>query len=338
MGRQAWRFGVAAALALQAAAMAFQSGAAAHSDERLVNVVKDPATGEWKEVAALEVESSEGRLREVAAAISESRFKDALKLLKNWLNSYGESDIQYPAYLILRGRALLGAKEYYEAHKTLEAFLNEFPSSPRVGEAVDMEVVIAEVFLSGVNRKFLGLPILPAEDEGLQILDRISVDFPEDAAAVMAIKDKADFFFYQTGEHDFAELDYVRILTEHPGSRYEAYALKKAADSALATFKGSAFDDAPLIEAKARYEQYRRAYPDPARQEGVEATLEAIREKMALKPFEKGRFYERIGHPKTAVYFYQKALKDWPNTVAASRSRGRLIALGVGVDESGGQG
>ena len=134
---------------------------------------------------------------------------------------------------------------------------------------------------------------------------------------------------FKVGDHALAELEYARMIKEYPSSRYHQYALRRTADSALASYRGVAYDDAALVEAEERYGEYRTQYPAVADHEGVGLVLSAIVEQRAEKDFSIGEYYERTEHLATAVFYYEAVLTDWPGTVAASKARSRLELLGI---------
>ena len=230
--------------------------------------------------------------------------------------------------MIAKAKALIGLRDFYKAHVVLTEFLNEFGGMALTSEALRLEFVIAETFLSGTKRKVWGVPLVSGKDLALEILDSLSTDYPDSRFAELAIKTKADRMFAD-GEFALAEMEYARLLQEYPQSRYDQFALRRSADSALAAFGGVEYDEAALIEADERFEEYRLRYPADAAGEGVELILNDVREKRAEKEFGIGSYYERTGHLTSAVYYYQLILRDWPKTVAAVKASVRLELLGA---------
>ena len=47
-----------------------------------------------------------------------------------------------------------------------------------------------------------------------------------------------------------------------------------------------------------------------------------------------GRFYERRGHPTSAVYYYRHCIAAYPGTGSAAQAQERLDALGGGKKAS----
>lgn len=306
--------------------------AAAQDDERRTRTVaRDPATGEWVDATPADAGTPEGDLRLAREALVHRDYSRTLRLVAEWERAYGKTHELHPAAILVRTQAMIGQRRYEAARKILARFVDEYDGTSYVHEALRQEFIIAEAFLGGAKRPFLWLPILPAEDMGLRILDDLSTGFPDDAHAEAAVKTKADYFF-RTGEHPLAEMEYARLLDEHPNGRYHAFALRRAADAAQASYAGVEYDEAPLIEAQQRYEEYAQRYPAEASAGGVGGIIEKIQQDRADKELSFGRYYERTRHPRTAIYYYELVLKDWPDSVAAQKAKERLAILGAPVE------
>lgn len=317
---------VSAAAEPMAAATAISAELAQPPPERIQEWEYDVATQQWVAVTPPAPGTPEGDLHAANVLIRNGKFTAAIRALKRWEKAYGPTDPLFPSALVALAQAQIGARDHYEAYKTTQRFMNEFEGLEQTRAVLRQSFVIAEAFLSGVKRKFLGLRILPADDVALRILDDISAQYAGDEIAEFAIRTKGDYFF-RTGDHDLAELEYSRLINEYAGGRYHTFALKRAADSAMAQFAGTAYDESPLIEASGRYTEYMAAAPDDAGQEGVGEILEAIRQERAMKDFSIGRYYEKTRHVSSAVFYYENILRDWPDTIGADRAAARLEVL-----------
>ena len=118
-------------------------------------------------------------------------------------------------------------------------------------------------------------------------------------------------------------------------SRYVRRATLQAARAALASFPGTEFDDAALIEAEERFSRYLAQYPGSAEQEGVGLIVADIGETRAAKEFSIGEYYVRTGHGRAALFYYRSTMRHWPETIAALRAAERLQATGADVEMEG---
>lgn len=284
----------------------------------------DASRGEWVEKAPPEPGTAEGDLAIAQQAFGDGDYGRANRLIKKWFKSYDESAGIYPNAVLLKAKIQKARERYYEAYLTLDVFLDDYSSSVVIEEALIELFNIAEVQLSGVKRRnWMGFRWGSMEDTGLEILDEISASYANTSLAEQALKAKGDYFF-ANGDFGLAEIEYNRLTQEYPNSRYYRYALRRSADSALAGFAGTRFDDAPLIEAAERYDVYRRQFPGLAEQEGIGLILNDIRERRATKEFEIGRFYDRVGQGNAATIYYRSTKENWPETIAANRASNEL--------------
>jgi len=288
----------------------------------------DGTRKDWVETPPPPSDTAEGKLHAIRILIEEGQFRKVPSAVKKFGKEFGESDALYPAALLAKAEALIGQKEYQKAHLALQEFLSQFGGTALTAEASRLEFVIAETYLAGTKRKVIGLRLLSGEDLALQILDEISVDYPESELAELAIKTKADYLF-RKGNHSLAELEYSRLVREYPRSRYHPFCFRRSAEAALAAFQGVEYDEAALIEAEERYGDYRGAYPDAAQREGVDLVLDGIRDARAEKELSIGQYYERTDHVRSAIFHYSLVRERWPDTLAANKATSRLELLGT---------
>ena len=309
-------------------AMCLVGGWTAQAQDRLRNLVYDPASKDWIEQAPPLPGTPEGQLYEIRVLIKDGSPRRAFSRLDDFVAQHGVDHPLYAETLILRAQALVAREEFEKAHEILQMFLAEFQGMELTGDALRLEFVVAEAFLGGAKRRFLRVFKIKDVDFGYRILDEIATDYPDSPLAELALKRKGDHLA-RVGDHDLAELEYARMLREYPQSRYHRYALSRTAESALASFGGIEFDEAALIEAEERYRDYLAQYPAAAAGEGIGLILDSIRESRAEKDFRIGEYYERTEHVGSAVFYYRLVRQNYPDSIAASKARERLELLGA---------
>jgi outer membrane protein assembly factor BamD (BamD/ComL family) len=313
--------------------MAGPVGAVDDDDGPKERMVYDPATGRWIEEAPPEPGTERGDLelaKRIMAGGDKGDGEKARKALEDWIKTYGEASDLYGEALFAMADARFLEESYIKAHEHYQEYINEFPGTALEERAWRREFVIAEVFLSGRKKKTWGMRLFKAEDEAIDILDQLAVENPKTLLAEQAIKTKADFY-YRTGEFELAEEEYARLTREFPNSRYARLAMLQSARSALASFPGVEFDDAPLIEAEERFVQFQSQYPRFASQQRVGVVLDDISNTRAHKEYVIGEYYERTDSIRSAVFYYRSVMTHWPDSTWASLAAGRLEGLGFGV-------
>jgi len=295
---------------------------------RLRTLTFDPQKSAWTEETPPIPGTPESDLFLIRRSNAEERYSSALRGAARFEKSHGAANPLFPEVMLAKAEALIGRKDFEDAHELLQKFLDEYGGMAITVDALRMEFIIAEAYLGGVKRTVWGIFRVSAVEEGHKILDEIIADYPDTKLAELAHKAKADHLF-RAGDHDLAELEYARMLRDYAQSRYQEYALRRAADAALASFAGVDYDEAALVEAQERYNDFRVRFGAAGEREQVTVILDSIRQSRAEKDFRIGEYYERTYHLSSAVFYYQGVLRDWPGTLAATKATARLELLGA---------
>ena len=290
----------------------------------------DPAQNRWVEAPRPIPGTEDGDLDIARQYMAREDYKTALKGLTAWIKKYGTASPRYPEALYLKGTAEMGTEDYRAARDDFQKLLNDYPGSIYAERALSGQYRVAEQYLAGKKRKALGgLFKIPDRDAGVKIMDDVAVNYADTPLAESAQLAKANYY-YERGDFDLAQDEYARFARDFSRSRYHAKALLYSAYSALASFAGIKFDDAPLIEAQERLGQFTRSYPAQAEQMQAPTTLEQIASTRADKTLDIAKFYEKTGQPGAARFYYRATVQRWPNTPAAAEARGNLAKLGAG--------
>jgi outer membrane assembly lipoprotein YfiO len=295
-----------------------------HAEE----LVFDEKTGQWRQIVEPVPGTEDGDLDIARQWLSRGEYKTVLKIVKAWMSTYGTSAPRYPEALYLKGTAYLERGLYKESHEAYQALLNDFPASPYAEDALSGDFRVAEQYLAGKRKRVWGgLLWFRDREGGVTILDEIIANYSDTPLAEMAQMAKAEYY-YGRGDFELAESEYATFARNYPRSRWHGRALLMSARSALARFPGVKFDDAALIEAQERFQQFQREYPAMAEQQGTATTLKEIASTRADKTLDIGKFYQKTGHPQAAKFYYREITIRWPGTPASIEARRRLTALG----------
>ncbi len=286
----------------------------------------DPQSGQWVQIASPTPGTEDGDLELARSLLARGKAKKARSQLKKWLKRYPDSP-RYPEALFYLADAEFQLARYYKAYERYEELLDSVLAGDLIERALRRELAIAELFLTGKRRKVLGVALLPATEEGLDMLDSIAmrrITPPE--LAEQALKLRADYFYGQ-GQFAEAELEYARLAREFPRGAYTPMATLRSAQAAMASFGGIKFDDAPLIEAETRFRLVLRRYPKFAEQQQVPQLLEQIRNTRAQKEYHIASWYHKTKRYQAAKFYYQTVIEHWSDTHWASLAQGGLEAL-----------
>lgn len=320
---------------MAALALALTCGVAQAQDQQYrEREVLDPETDEWQELPPAPPGTPPDELARARALLAEGKARDANRLLEDWVKANPDHE-RYLEGVFLYGESFFERELYWEAYEQYE-IVAENGSGELYRLVLRREMDVARAFLAGKKRRVLKIFRMPAYDDGIKILDRVWERIPGTRLGEVALKLKADYF-YNNGELQSAQDEYVNMTREYPSGRYSRVAALRAADAAAAAFPGIAYDERPLLDAQERYQAVLRVYPEYAEQQNVPQRLEGIRSQRADKDLYIAKWYERTQRRGAAEFYYRQILLDWPDTLAASEARTRLRGLGIEIEQEAGQ-
>lgn len=308
------------------AILVLASGFAGAQDYREREVL-DPNRDTWTPAPTDEVLSPLAAARRM---ISDGEEDDARDLLEEWLEQNVDSENYYDA-VYLMGEAYFSDELFWQAFEQFD-LVADTTAGDLFFSALRRSMDVARAFLAGEPRIVWKIFRLPAQPDGIEILDRVEQRVPGTRLAQEAVKVKADYFF-EDGQMRLAQDEYQRLYRDYPEGRYSRAALLRSAVAAEASFNGIRFDDQPLIEADERYRTVQDVYPAYAEREAIAERRRGIRRQRAEKDLEVARWYERSRNPEAAAFYYRLVIRDFSGTQAADEARSRLLDLGFMLEQ-----
>ena len=206
----------------------------------------DPQRG-FVELAAPEPNTPAAELAAARRMLAEGSPKRALKRLKRFLKLYPESPLR-PEALFVMGDCQMRRGNYFKAYKFYEQIIDGYAGSAFYVKALSRELEIAKLYLSGTRRKFLGLRIVNASGDALEMLSRIQERFPGSELAAEALLTMADYH-YRRGEFEDAAPLYKMLAERFPDSEYYRRSLLRNAQATHASYRGPHYDASILSAA-----------------------------------------------------------------------------------------
>lgn len=278
--------------------------------------------GKWVPAAKPAEGTVEGELAIIRTHIAQRDRKKALAAVERFLARYPD-DAACEEAMLLAGQADLDAGQYYQAYEQFEKMLDRYPNGRFLERALTREMDVANAFLAGKKRTVAKVFRLPAKDEGLDILRRIAEHAPSSLIAESALL-RIGEYHYQQGEYAESADAYDEFLQLFPRSGRVPHAMLRGAQAMLASFKGVPYDETPLIEAEQRYKVIIDQYPAAARKARAKQALRQISELRAERAFQTARFYERTKRPKSAKFYYQQVVDQYPGSPWAAQAQAAL--------------
>jgi outer membrane protein assembly factor BamD (BamD/ComL family) len=233
--------------------------------------------------------------------------------------------------LLCQGKLSKAAGEYRK-------LLDEFPDGEFYDAALDRQFRIATAFLGGHKRPFLGIFKIKGYSQGVKMMDDISYRVPLDDPDGMGTKAALAVaqHYQQRKMLEEAYYRWAEIHDQHSTNRLGKQALLEMAECREALYRGSQYDSSDLIgrplnpqsyydSAKSSYEKFKRQYPGDANEYGVDRKLNEIDERLAIKQFQAGQYYQERGKMLSANLYYRMVIDRWPHTETA-KIAGQLLA------------
>ena len=278
---------------------------------------------DWKLLDSPEDGSPEAQLAQARLQLAQGNPAEAQRLASIWLDRNKRNPLVAEAYLI-RGDALYEQKEYYEALFDYEIIARSHYESEPFQIALQREFEIAKMFAHGSLRKKWGMRILDATAEAEEIFFLIQERSDASKLAENAGIELADLYF-RLAQMKLAAEAYQLFLENFPMSTLRGKAKQRLVYARLATYRGPAFDDKGLIDAREELIQLETTSPSHARRIDAEAIIVRIDESVAQKLLRTARWYLMVNNPISAEYTVRRLVDEHLNTLATIEALEHLV-------------
>jgi outer membrane assembly lipoprotein YfiO len=230
-----------------------------------------------------------------------------------------------------RGLFLLAEAYYQYGDRTrafyhLDELMDYYGESRLFYPALEKQFQIADAYLRGYKNRLFGIPLLGAQEDGIEMLFRIQERAPGSPLAERAVLRTADYY-YDHAQYDLAADVYAHYARRYPRSPVLPRVQLRRAFASLAQFRGLNYDATPLVDAKAQLEAIRVAFPQMAEDENVPSVIERINATLAAKLYHTADFYVRTHAPRSAAYTYRYLISRYPESRDAAKAQRQLERL-----------
>ncbi|MHC4998100.1 MAG: tetratricopeptide repeat protein [Planctomycetota bacterium] len=245
---------------------------------------------------------------------------NALEQLKSDFPEMAGAEIQ--AYL--DAEKLYANAKWYKAATAYKKFIGAWPDSILQPAALERVFSIATAYLQGQKRSFVKVLRLPAFDTGVELMRDVADRAGNAPIGLRALTTLAE---NQERKEQFVEAYYTwqEIADRWPTGQTRQTAVLRMAQTLHASYDGAPYDASVLESARSYFEDYQMQYPQEASRLEVAQTLALITEQLAYKEYEMGFYYERTGSMAAAEQYYNKVIKEWPDSKAAQMAKARLL-------------
>jgi outer membrane protein assembly factor BamD (BamD/ComL family) len=249
----------------------------------------------------------------------------AKRVLIPWIKAHPKDPLRDRAVFLL-GQSNFGLDDRVAAYYNFEEVLDLYPDSKLFNSALQREYDIADDYLNGHKKKFLGMHLFNMEDEGVEMMYRIQQRSPGSPLAEKALLRTGDYY-YRDGQFDLASDVYAVFAKTYPRSPETPTVRLRQAFSYYAQFRGLRFDVTPIIDAREQLLNIVAQDPKLAEQEKLGPVIARIDETFARKLLLTGDYYQRVHQPAAAAYMWRFLRQTYPKSEASATAQKKLSHL-----------
>lgn len=261
-------------------------------------------------------------LKRIESLIDRRQFGAARREVLPWLLSH-KGDANYDLGLYLMAQALNGDGDPIKAFYYCDELLDTFPASAYFTAALQLQYDMADSLLAGRQLRLLGLPILDASEEGIEMMFRIQQRSPGSPLAERSLRRTADYYFAE-GDFELAADAYGAHAKAYPRNPNLPEILLRQAFSNYAQFTGVRFDPTPLVNARAQMTELIQKYPEVAQRENIQSFVDSIDKTLARKLWVTADFYKRTHKPDAQKETLKVLVREYPGSDEAQDARKML--------------
>ncbi len=277
--------------------------------------------GQWSPTKAPEPGSDGEKIARARRLLAEDRPDEAQVILDDYIDRYEKTDNPLlPQAYLYRGDAISAGGNEFKALYDYEAVIKDYPQAPEYTLAIERELEIGVRYVGGLQRRFLGVRFVDADDIGAELLIRVQERLPASRLAERAGIELADYYYRQR-DMALASEAYDLFLQNYPSSQYRMKAAERRVYASIARYKGPRYDGKPLVDAQVLIRRFRTQYPQQAQRSGIDEGLVArIDESGAAHMLGNAQWYLTRGDLVSARYTLKRLIARHPRTSAAGRA------------------
>jgi outer membrane protein assembly factor BamD len=280
-----------------------------------------PKTGKWINPKTAVKPSPKEQFDLAMDFFNQNKFEHAKREFKKLIKAYPKtSEAAESQYYI--GRSEESEDNLYEAYLAYQKVIDKYPFSERIQEIIEREYKIAEMFIRGQKRKSLGVP-LPIENPAIEILTKI-IDSSTYGPLASKAQYKLGLLLAGLMRYYEAEDAFNKVISNYPDSEWVEPAKFQIASCRAALSRGVDYDQGAASEAKKKFEEFVREYPEAVLSKKAEKSIGELRFKEAQSSYNAARFYEKQNKYKAAKIYYNDVINNYPDSPWQAKAKERL--------------
>ena len=283
----------------------------------------DEKTDTWILTDAPKPGSPEAQLAAAAKQLALGDYQEAMRLASIWITRNKHNPLLAEAHII-HGDALFAQKYFYESLFDYEIVARDYYGTQAAITANERELEIATMFAHGMRKLLWGMRFSDATDEAEELLIRIQERLPRSPLAETAAMELADLY-YRRKQMKLANDMYLIFVENYPQSPEINKAQARLIYTRLATYRGPAFDDAGLFDARKELRQLQLTNPRLAKIIDSTAIITRIDESLGQKMLRTAQWYLKVNNPIAAEVTIRRLIEQHEQTAASIEALEHLI-------------
>jgi len=283
---------------------------------------------------------AEEKLADAEGQFTAAHYADARDRFKSLADNTGNSAVLAERARFMQAECDRMQSNYPRAVDTYHRLLMDFPTGAHRREACVRMFEISDYWLDDFRDEIAARssagekgvlhwrprwnnpldksrPFLVQEGRATEVLENIHTHDVTGPTADMALF-WCGYVNFVRGNFDEADHYFSQLVELHPESRWRPQAIAYAVQAKNNATGGALYDGRKCAEALHLVQMAEATVPeitqDPDMAERMNRARFAIRFQQAEKDFETARYYERTGHPGSAVFYYELVRRRYAGT------------------------
>lgn len=274
------------------------------------DVVKESPKAQWKHAQILE---------------GEKKYNNAIRAYKSLIKAYPTSPLAAGSQKKI---ALCHERkgELYEAFKAHQKLIENYPTEIDFDSVLKDEYRIGELFISGKKRKVFKLPIIPAIDKGIEIMQTVVNNAPFSEIAPRA-QSKIGLAYKKTGKLTEAIDAYNKVVLDYCDTPWYEEALYQLGWCNYKKSRGAWYDQESARSAVRIFKRFQKEFPQSKQISRVKKALDELEGRQADGILKIANFYKTHKHYKAAIAYYKELVEKFSDTKEAEEANRQLQRL-----------
>src|SRR5947207_1606633 len=255
----------------------------------------------------------------------EGNYKRAIRAYKSLVKHHPKDKVAPEA---LYRAAQLEEQEhlYFPAAASFGQFVERYPGSPHVEEAIEAQFRVGETYLNGKKLKVLGIPLASALDRAVAIFANVVRTAPYGKYTARAQFD-IGLAREKQGANDAAIQAYQAVVDKFPNEPIAVDAQYQIGYIWFTAAQLGTNDASAAGNAKTAFQDFLFHYPKSEKAAQARKNLDILEHKQTSNSYKVAKFYDKQKYYRAAVIYYNEVIRQQPGSEESNEAKKRIDQL-----------